>query len=170
MSTTSLDAYIQRDYRYLLQHAQYTLASTSVELSATGILHETYLRLRANAQTSISDRGHFRALARRVMRHVAIDVARQQQSQKRGGHLTRTPLHPLFTAAWADDGTHLPELAEALMALRQHYPRHAQLVEWRFFDGFSMVEITQMAGVSRRTTQRMWDTARQALHGYLTAA
>ena len=53
-------------------------------LSATGLVHEAYLRLTGSRLPTFSDRGHFMALAANVMRRVLVDRARSAGRVKRG--------------------------------------------------------------------------------------
>ena len=53
-------------------------------LSATTLLHETYLDLRERDPASFPDRGRFVAYAARAMRGRVIDHARMRHAQKRG--------------------------------------------------------------------------------------
>jgi DNA-directed RNA polymerase specialized sigma24 family protein len=46
----------------------------------------------------------------------------------------------------------------------------AQLVDLKFFCGFSLSEIARMRGVTERTVQRHWDKARIYLHRSLETA
>jgi len=54
----------------------------------------------------------------------------------------------------------LVALADALDALADVEPRPAQVVELRFFGGFSVEETAEALGVSRRTALNDWNTAR----------
>ena len=54
-------------------------------------------------------------------------------------------------------GTALDELANTDAAL-------AEIVDLKFFCGFSFAEIAAMRGISERTVQRSWEKARIYLH------
>ena len=54
-------------------------------LSATTLVHETYLRLLQQRQVEAHDRSSFLAVAGCAMRRVLVDQARRRKSQKRGG-------------------------------------------------------------------------------------
>ena len=55
-------------------------------------------------------------------------------------------------------------IGEALDRLGDLEPRLAQIVDLKFFCGFSFEEIAGLLGVSTRTAQRDWDKARILLH------
>ena len=59
---------------------------------------------------------------------------------------------------------HLEQLSAALDTLADRDPDLAQLVDLRFFCGFSFAELAQVRGVSERTLHRHWRTARLLLH------
>jgi RNA polymerase sigma factor (sigma-70 family) len=59
-------------------------------------------------------------------------------------------------------------VAEALTALAAVVPRASQVVELRFFGGFSVEETAEALGVSPRTVNADWNTARAWLSRELT--
>jgi RNA polymerase sigma factor (sigma-70 family) len=52
---------------------------------------------------------------------------------------------------------------DALLELEEESPRLAQLVQLRFFGGYSEQEIAQTLQVSDRTLRRDWERARSLL-------
>jgi DNA-directed RNA polymerase specialized sigma24 family protein len=58
----------------------------------------------------------------------------------------------------------LERLGSALEDLASVDPPLAELVDLKFFCGFSLAEIAAMRQVSERTTQRDWAKARALLH------
>ena len=52
---------------------------------------------------------------------------------------------------------------EALQVLEQAEPRLAQVVEMRYFGGYSEAEIGEALGLTERTVRRDWDKARLLL-------
>ena len=60
-------------------------------------------------------------------------------------------------------------LEDALTALAALDPRPSQVVELRFFGGFSVEETAEALGVSVRTVINDWNTARAWLRHELTA-
>jgi RNA polymerase sigma factor (TIGR02999 family) len=132
-------------------------------LSATTLLHDAYLAISGRAGTLFLERPQFLAYAGRVMRGLIIDEIRRRQSQKRGGAFELTPL----IADVADTVSGTPEaerIGDALDELGEIDPDLAEIVDLKFFCGFSFVEIAAMRGVSERTVQRAWEKARLYLH------
>ena len=74
-----------------LAHQRLRAEPENASLNTTGLVHEAYLRLVEGPHLSVRDRGHFLALASRVMRHVVVDHARARKAAKRGGGVA--PLH-----------------------------------------------------------------------------
>ena len=50
----------------------------------------------------------------------------------------------------------LIELDNALQLLRKVYPKHAKLVELRFFGGMTNEEVAKQLNISTATTERYW--------------
>ena len=131
-------------------------------LSATALVHESYLKLGAGALAA-NDRAHFLAIAARAMRQVLVDHARDRKAAKRGGGMwERTTL---TDGAWVGDfdSDGVLVLDEALAELE---PRQRQVVECRFFGGMEEQEIAAALGVSERTVHRDWVKARAWLYRY----
>src|SRR5262245_49006684 len=74
-------------------------------LEATGLVHEAFLRLAGGQAPNLEDRGHFFALAARLMRRILVDHARGLQTARRGGGALRLPLAHLEQAGAEPAGT-----------------------------------------------------------------
>lgn len=138
-------------------------------LGATTLLHEAYLDIADRDALAFPDRNRFLGYASRAMRSIVIDYVRQRRAQKRGGDLTFTTLNeerdggPVAAA-------HLEAVGAALDQLADVEPELAQLVDFKFFCGFTFAEIAAVRGVTERTVQRDWAKARVLLHGFLDGA
>jgi RNA polymerase sigma factor (TIGR02999 family) len=117
----------------------------------------------AKAGTSFPDRARFMSYAARVMRGLIIDHVRSRHAQKRGGHFELTSLENEEVERAIDD-KELTRVGEALDELAGIEPSLAEVVDLKFFCGFSFSEIAWMHGVSERTIQRRWEKARIYLH------
>lgn len=135
---------------------------SGVSLSATTLLHEAYFKMKQRSDAAFPDESHFLAYASRAMRTLVIDYARSRQAEKRGGafHITRLPTEVPEALTEAAD---LERLGTAIDALGVHDTALAQLVDLKFFCGYSLIEIAAMRGISERTAQRDWDKARMLL-------
>jgi RNA polymerase sigma factor (TIGR02999 family) len=153
-------------YRELHRLAQRELRRRAfVTMSPTTLLHETYLNLSGRPGV-FPDRARFLAYAARAMRGLLIDYVRSRRAQKRGGDFEITSL-PTEQPAGAAAEDELEEIGEALDALSAVEPRLAQLVDLKFFCGFSFAEIGELQGISERTAQRDWDKARILLQRHI---
>ena len=132
-------------------------------LGATTLLHEAYLNICRRDNVVFPDRGRFMAYAARVMRGLIIDYARTRRAQKRGGGFEITSL-PDETGLAVADAQELAQISAALEGLARVDPSLAEIVDLKFFCGFSLEQIGAMRGVSERTVQRRWEKARIYLH------
>ena len=141
-------------------------AGSTGALGVTTLLHETYLHIAGREGAHFPDRARFMGYAARVMRGLVIDHARMRKAAKRGGQFELTTLDTEGGAPLADE-RELTEIAEALDALARRDASLADLVDLKFFCGFSFTEIATMRGLSERTIRRQWEMARVYLHRHI---
>ncbi|MBZ5705254.1 MAG: sigma-70 family RNA polymerase sigma factor [Acidobacteriia bacterium] len=139
-----------------------------VSLSATTLVHEAYLDMAGREGPLFPDRARFMGYAARVMRGLIVDHARERHAQKRGGLFEITSLDIEAMEA-AVDHRELAQISEALDDLGKVEPVLAEIVDLKFFCGFSFGEIAAMRNVSERTVQRNWEKARIYLHRKIRA-
>jgi len=140
-----------------------------ISLSATTLLHEAYLDVTSqNGTPSFPDRARFMCYAARVMRGLIIDHVRNRQAQKRGAQFEITALSTDVGQNLADH-RELERIGVALDELMKSDSSLAEVVDLKFFCGFSFVEIAALRGISERTVQRMWEKARLYLHHNIQA-
>lgn len=151
-------------YRELRGLARRELARSGPggSLGATSLLHEAYLDISRRQGMEFPDRARFLGYAARVMRGLIVDGFRRRQARKRGGDLDMTSLDgkDLGPGIPAGDAEDLERLGRALDELAAVEPEIAQVVELKFFCGFTFAEIASLRGSSERTVQRHWDKAR----------
>ena len=136
-------------------------------LQPTELVHESYLRLLEWQTVQWQNRAHFFATTARMMRRVLVDAARARQSAKRGGaaHDARLDADSLAAPAPHVDVVALGEALDALSAIE---PRASQVVEMRFFGGFTLEETAEALAVSPRTVTNDWNIARAWLFSRLS--
>jgi RNA polymerase sigma factor (TIGR02999 family) len=138
-------------------------------LGVTTLLHEAYLSMSGKDGTTFVDHARFMAYSARVMRGLIIDDVRRRRSEKRGGlfHITSLDAHDSV-------GVMTPHalvlISDALDELAEAEPDLAEIIDLKFFCGFSFAEIAAMRGVSERTIQRAWEKGRLYLHHAVDAA
>jgi RNA polymerase sigma factor (TIGR02999 family) len=152
-------------YGELHRMAQRELAGRAgfVTLGVTTLLHEAYIKMSDRDGIAFPDRARFMAYAARVMRGLIIDHVRRRRAFKRGGMFEITALETTV-AAHTPGERDLQRISEALDELAEVDSALAQVVDLKFFCGFSFAEIAAMRGVSERTIQRQWEKARLYLH------
>jgi RNA polymerase sigma factor (TIGR02999 family) len=147
-------------YGELRQIAQRELRRGGIpSISPTTLLHEAFLKLKERTGIVFPDRARFLAYAARAMRTLVIDFARNKQAQKRGGAFEITSL-PTEVPQQVSEVQQLERLGAAIDELTALDAGLAQLVDLKFFCGFTFGEIAAMRGVSERTVQRDWEKAR----------
>jgi RNA polymerase sigma factor (TIGR02999 family) len=141
----------------------------AASLGVTTLLHEAYLDMAQRNQNApaFPDRARFMSYAARVMRGLIIDHARERRAYKRGGQFEITS--SVDAAEKVADDRELSRLSEALDELAKIEPALAEIVDMKFFCGFTFAEIGEMRGMSERTVQRNWEKARIYLHRNLLA-
>jgi RNA polymerase sigma factor (TIGR02999 family) len=150
-----------------LAKSQLSRQGAQMSLGATTLLHQAYIEIAERDALSFPDRARFMGYAARVMRGLIIDHARNRRAQKRGGQFEITSVG----AEVEDpvDDRKLSRISEALDELAKAEPSLAEIVDLRFFCGFTFAEIAAMKGISERTTQRHWEKARIYLHNSVRA-
>ena len=150
-----------------LARRQLNANAAGISLSATTLLHETYLNINGRSAVFL-DRARFFAYAARAMRGLIIDYVRERRALKRGGEFHLTSLDTEAGEALPQEQEIVP-LGDAIDELAAVEPALAEIVDLKFFCGFSFVEIALMRGVSERTVQRDWSKARLYLDRALRA-
>lgn len=152
-------------YRELKRLAASQLAGERRDhtLEPTALLHEAYVRLVQVRDVDWASRGHFFAVAAKIMRRLLISHARAHMAEKRGGGMQRVDLDHALVMTDGIEPT-LIALDDALSRLESESPRAYQLVELRFFAGLGFDEAAQVLNVSARTLRRDWDAAKRWLY------
>ncbi len=142
-----------------LARGQLSRSSGEVTISTTSLLHEAYLDIAAREGLQFPDLARFMAYAARAMRGIIIDFVRERRAQKRGGQFELTSLEA-EVADRAADPRELLGIAAALEQLETVDPQLVQIVDLKFFCGFSFAEIAALTGQAERTIRRHWEKAR----------
>jgi RNA polymerase sigma-70 factor, ECF subfamily len=165
---TSLEQLVALLYDELkaMAHRQMAGEATGHTLETTALVHEAYVKLVDSTQVGQRGRAYFFAAAARAMRQVLIDHARRRAATKRGGGAVPLTLgsEPIDVDAFAAE---LMDLDSALETLAELNPRHARVVECRYFGGMSVEETAAALDVSPRTVKSDWALARAWLYARL---
>jgi RNA polymerase sigma factor (TIGR02999 family) len=160
MTTNETHEFYQRTYDELKRMARHHLrGGDDATLSTTELVHETYLKLGGDQHGGWDGRAHFFGAASRAMRQVLVDFARRRHAAKRGGNATRISLGEgdAVIDVQLDEILALDAALDRLDAVDE---RLRQIVELRFFGGFSEAEVAGLLGVTPRTIERNWIKAR----------
>ncbi len=142
-----------------LARAKVSRESTLTLLSPTSLVHESYERLVGQKLNSAENRKLFFGYASKVMRSVIVDYVRERDAEKRGGGERPATLITSLAGQSADH-TRVLAVHEAMQQLKEIDERCHDLVELRYFGGFSVEECAQHLGISAATAARDWEKAR----------
>lgn len=141
-----------------LAERQLRRKGSGLTLGVTTLLHEAYLDMSRREGAVFPDEGRFLAYAAKVMRSLIVDYARDRKAHKRGGHFEITTLDE--EEAGMEEADDVEAIHAALERLSAVDRALAEVVDLKFFCGFSLGEIAAMRGASERTIQRRWEKAR----------
>lgn len=139
----------------------------------TALVHECYLRLDRSGAGAIESRSHFLSLASMAMRQLLINHARDHIALKRGGAQSHTTLGKADLENALEAYTEAEELLiidDALRRLGDADARLARVVECRLFAGLNEEETALALGLPLRSSQRLWQQARERLRVLLDEA
>ncbi|MCX6609393.1 MAG: ECF-type sigma factor [Acidobacteria bacterium] len=141
----------ERVYPELQRIARQRLNAESLARESTeSMIHECYLRWTRHAPEWVEGRDHFFGLVARVMRQVLVDHARARSALRRD--------HKLEVSLEREPGQETEpvflRLDDALKALAATAPLPAQLVEMRFFGGFTAEESAEALGLDVHLVRR----------------
>ena len=148
-----------------IAHARLRKRGAVAHLETTALVHESFLRLVDNAQLALVDRKHFFTYAAKSMRYIILELAREQLALRHGGGRADLELDTVLAnelPAKEGEAT-LIAVNDALLALEKVDPTLAQIVEMRYFAGYTEVEVADLTGTSERTVRRQWEKARAFL-------
>ena len=135
---------------------------------ATELINESYVRLIGWRRVEWQNRAQFFGTAAQMMRRVLVDAARTRQSAKRGAEAQTVSIDSVQLPG-PDVDIDVMALEDALNELAAIDPRPSQVVELRFFGGFTVEETADALDVSTRTVINDWNTARAWLRRRLAS-
>jgi RNA polymerase sigma-70 factor, ECF subfamily len=136
-------------------------------LQPSALVNEAFVRLMGSGGAAWANRRQFFAASARLMRHVLVDFARAEETQKRGGRSIQTKAFEINEVSQPRPSVSLEDMIaidEALTQLEALDQRQAQVVELRFFGGLEYAEIAGLLDISERTVMREWRLARAFLY------
>jgi RNA polymerase sigma factor (TIGR02999 family) len=150
----------------LLAHRQLGKEQRQDSMQTTALVHEVYLKLADDVRVTQRGRPYFFAAVSRAMRQILVDRARRRLAVKRGEGAEMISLDE-NQGAVDEYAAELVALDDALGRLAERSPRHARVVELRYFAGLSVDETAEVLSVSPRTVKSDWAMARAWLFNEL---
>ncbi|PQO39499.1 RNA polymerase subunit sigma-70 [Bremerella cremea] len=129
-------------------------------LQATALVHEAFLKLVDQNRVQWQGKAHFCAVASNIMRRILVDHARTKNAAKRGKGAQRITLEEGLVAGDPQSNVDLVELDELLTELATLNPRHAKIIEMRYFAGMTVEETAAALDVSVSTVKGDWRMAK----------
>lgn len=127
-------------------------------LQSAALVNEAYLRLVDQRPFDTNSRGHFLAVASRLMRQILVDYARSHGAAKRGAD-NRVQLDLSLVLAKVPSADVIA-VDDALTGLAKLDEQQSRIVELRFFGGLGIEEIAESLCVSASTVKRDWNVAK----------
>jgi len=140
---------------------------TGHTLQPTALVHEAFLRLAGQDRANWRNRAQFMGIAGQLMRRILVDHARKRHAAKRGGTLVTLEEGIGNQRSTATQAEEILAVDEALARLDRLDPQQARVVELRYFGGLSAEETAEAMGMSQRTVEREWATAKAWLRAQL---
>lgn len=97
------------------------------------------------------------------MRQILVNHAEARTAAKRGGGATTEVFEDDLPGVYWESDDRLVALDAALGRLAGYAPRLAEIVELRFFGGYSEREVAMLLDCNERTVRRDWVKARALL-------
>lgn len=136
-------------------------------LQTTALVNEALIRLIRESVTDWEDRQQFYGLVAKRMRQVLIDDAKKRSAAKRGKAAQQIDDDGVKDPS-SEKSNDLIRLDEALTALAKFDERKAKIVEYRFFIGLTLKQISEQLGIGQSTVEREWRFARSWLKRQMT--
>ena len=158
---TALDKLVPLVYEELRRMAHRYMAHESPDhtLQTAALINDAYLRLVDQKRTHWQNRAQFFGIAAQLMRRILVDHARSHAYVKRGGEAIQVPFDESAVLS-PQRATDVVALDDALSQLAKIDPRKCQIVELRYFGGFTVEETATLLKVSDVTVMRDWSLAK----------
>ncbi len=161
-------ALIEAVYPVLRQLARRRLGRAGpMTLAVTDLVHEAYIKLIDQRDTTFNNRAHFYAISAHVIRRLLVDHQRERMALKRGGDDIKVTLDAALDLPAVDTAIDILDIDSLLTRLQRIKMRAAKLVELRFFAGLSLEEAAENLSISLATAKRDWQFARAWLQDQL---
>lgn len=159
-------------YELIRQMAHRQLANDRLrrQVEPTELVNALYVRIATGEPVEWKDRRHFFLVAARVIRNILVDTARYAQRSKRGDGSSVAEFEDwmTFVEGRADEILIIDDALQSLAKEPSHGPRMAEVVNLRYFAGFTEREVGALLGITERTVKRDWFTAKEFFRAYMS--
>ncbi len=139
-------------------------------LSPTELINEVWLRSIGKGGWKINSREHFFAISSLAMRRVLVDFARARLATVRGNGEIHDSLDEHGSlAAGTPDPNAIVQMGVLMGRLEKINPQWAMIVDMHYFVGFTMEEIAENSGLTRRQVKHLWNKASNWLKDQMDA-
>ena len=156
------DALVEAHYETLkhIARSKRRRAGGNQTMMTTDLLHESWMKLRKHGHWQSEQ--HFIRTAALAMRQVLINNLKAKLTQKRGEGATHVPYDDIADCLpeFKESPEHILMINDLLEKLGDVKPRFAELVDLRYFSGFTESETAGILGVTDRTVRRDWKMAK----------
>ncbi len=149
-----------------IAHAYMSRERSGHTLQTTALVNEALIRLIGGERIEWQSRRHFYGLVARRMRQVLIDYANKRLAAKGPGAAEHIDLETAVISPEMSEELRL--LDAALIKLAEVDELKATIVEYRYFGGYTLKEVSELLGISETTVEREWRFARSWLKREMT--
>ena len=156
------DALFEQLYGELRRMAQGYIARERNDhtITPTGLVNQACIKLLNDEQIDAKNRKHFLAIVATKMRHFLVDYARRHNAAKRGYGADHEPFEDELYMLTRDRMGEILALDEALGQLAKEDELQSQIVELRYFGGYTQQEIADLLNISLKKVRREWYLAK----------
>ena len=122
-------------------------------LQPTALVNEALIKL-IPEKISFENRKHFYRLIRKQMRHILVNYAQKELTEKGGKRQVEQLDESKVENRSSERSREILRLDEALTELEKTDERKAAIVESHFFTGLTVAEVANLLGLSKSTVER----------------
>lgn len=156
------DALFEQVYGELRRMAQGYIARERDDhtITPTGLVNQACIKLLDDEQLDAKNRKHFLAIVATKMRHFLVDYARRRNAAKRNYGAVNEPFEDELYMLTRDRVGEILALDEALDQLAKEDALQSQIVELKYFGGYSQQEIAELLDINIKKVRREWYLAK----------
>ena len=139
---------------------QYGMRNTE----STSLVNAAFIRVMKGDTHLPEDKRGFLAYMSKVLRATLISSLEERNAQKRGGGQTPRSLDGIDVADRSTEEVIL-EVDEILERLAEEAPELAEIVEMKFFGGYTSAEIAEALGEKESQIETRWRRAKKRIYG-----